>query len=237
MAHEVQVHQAQTAILRELLFVDSAGFAALQKPTGLTSDHFKFHIARLVELEYVEKLDSGQYRLSGKGKEYASKLDTDSNTIEKQPKSSVILVVEKVGADGRSLFVVQERRKHPYFGFWGFPSGKIRWGETILAAAARELMEETGLTATPKHMGIYHEQVAERESGQMLEDKIFHIVHCSAPEGQLKAEFDSGHNIWTSLEDARAREKRYNSFDIEVAIGLDQERFVEKLDVYSKEQF
>jgi len=237
MSHEARIHQAQTAILRELLFVDSAGFAALQKPTGLSSDHFKFHIARLVELAYVEKMAAGQYRLSARGKEYANKLDTDSNTIEKQPKSAVILVVEREAAGGGSQFVVQERRKHPFFGFWGFPSGKIRWGETILQTAARELMEETGLTATPRHMGIYHEQVVERESGQMLEDKIFHIIHCSAPEGQLKAEFDSGRNIWTTLEDARAREKRYNSFDIEVAIGLGQERFVEKLDSYSKEQF
>jgi hypothetical protein len=71
----------------------------------------------------------------------------------------------------------------------------------------------------------------------MLEDKIFHIIRCTRPEGELKTEFDSGRNIWASLEDARAREKRYNSFDIEVAIGLGRERFVEVKDYYSKAQF
>ncbi len=55
MSHEVKIHDAQTSILRELLFRPEAGFAELQKPTKLTSDHFNFHIALLVEVGYVEK--------------------------------------------------------------------------------------------------------------------------------------------------------------------------------------
>ena len=58
MSHEINIHEAQSHILRELLFHTEAGFADLQKPTGLDSDHFKFHIARLVELKYVESFTS-----------------------------------------------------------------------------------------------------------------------------------------------------------------------------------
>ncbi|HSX01134.1 MAG TPA: hypothetical protein VLF67_02725, partial [Candidatus Saccharimonas sp.] len=85
MSHEVNIHAAQTAILRELLFRPSAGFAQLQGPTGLTSDHFTFHINRLLEVGFIERVGRGQYRLTPKGKEYANRLDTDNNTVERQP--------------------------------------------------------------------------------------------------------------------------------------------------------
>lgn len=236
MSHDVSIHQAQTQILRELLFVDKAGFAKLQKPTGLTSDHFKFHIKRLRELGYIEKQSAGQYSLSTKGKEYANKLDTDNNTIERQPKTAVILVVEK-REDNKNLYLLQERLKHPYFGFWGFPGGKIRWGETILQAAARELNEETGLHGEFKHQGVYHEHVIQTESGELLEDKIFHIVHCSKTTGKMIERFDGGRNAWLTLGQAKNKDKRYASFDIEADIGLGKEKFIETTQYYSKEQF
>ena len=94
MSLEEKVHNAQIKILRELLFLPTAHFAALQRATGLDSDHVKFHIKRLVALGYVTKTADG-YVLSIKGKEYANKLDTDAGVIERQPKVAVLLVVER----------------------------------------------------------------------------------------------------------------------------------------------
>ena len=85
MSFEVKIHDAQVLILRELLFHQSANYAKLQRPTGLTSDHFNFHINRLLELGLVERVEKGQYKLTIAGKEYANKIDTDNNTIERQP--------------------------------------------------------------------------------------------------------------------------------------------------------
>ncbi len=90
MSHEAKIHDAQTKILRELLFLPEVNFAALQKTTGMESDHAKFHIKRLVELGYIEKHRT-KYRLSIKGKEYANKLDTEAGVIERQPKVAVML--------------------------------------------------------------------------------------------------------------------------------------------------
>lgn len=41
------------------------------------------------------------------------------------------------------------RANPPDAGLWGFPGGRIEWGETAAAAAARELAEETGIQGTP----------------------------------------------------------------------------------------
>src|SRR5687767_1675829 len=109
MTHEASVHEAQTKILRELLFMQSTNFASLQKATGLESDHAKFHVRRLVELGYLDK--NGQaYTLTVRGKEYANKLDTDAGVIERQPKVAVMLIVEREH-DGNMEYLVQQRLK------------------------------------------------------------------------------------------------------------------------------
>lgn len=237
MSLDVKIHEAQTSILRELLFVREAGYTELQKPTGLTSDHFNFHISRLVELGLVEKLQRGRYRLTPRGKEYANKLDTDNKTIERQPKVAVLLAVERqVGGHRELLF--QQRTKNPYYGYWGFPSGKIRWGETITQTAARELMEETGLEADYEVVGLYHEHTYLEQEDEATEDKLFFVVHCTHPRGELVAKFEGGVNRWVSIEQARELSPRYTSFDTELAmIEGGRGRFVEETHRYRREQF
>jgi ADP-ribose pyrophosphatase YjhB (NUDIX family) len=232
MAHEAKIHETQTVILRELLFVSSARFSELREKTNLESDHFKFHLNRLVEVGYIEKTPEGDYRLTQFGKEYANKLDTDRNVIERQPKSAVIIVLNDT-----ENFLVQERLKHPYFGFWGYPGGKIRWGETILEAASRELEEETGLSATMEYKGVYHEHVRSAETDEILEDKIFHVVSATSPKGTLLERFDGGRNAWMQLKEIKSLEKKYLSTDIETSIGIGEQTFIEKTQVYTNEEF
>lgn len=236
MSIEAQLHSAQTVILRELLFHPSVKFAGLQKMTGMESDHFTFHLQKLVDLGLVEKLSRGVYALTQKGKEYANKLDTDNNTIERQPKVAVILVAEREH-NGKQQFIFQERLKQPYYGFWGCPTGKVRWGETISETAARELMEETGLTAEHRVAGVYHELVYAQETGEQLEDKIFFVVHCTNPKGTLVKEFEGGHNEWMTREEALKQPKIFTSFDIEIDIVSSDEVFVDRRVEYTKELF
>lgn len=237
MTLEVKIHAAQTSILRELLFVQHAGYAQLQKPTGLSSDHFNFHIARLVDLGMVEKVQRGQYRLTLKGKEYANKLDTDRKTIERQPKVAVLLGIERVQAGQRQL-LFQKRTKNPYYGYLGFPTGKITWGETITETAARELMEETGLEADFEIKGLYHEHTTIKETDETIEDKMFFCVSCRNPRGELIAKFEGGENSWMSVDEARQYPKRYGSFETELAmVEGDVGPFVEEHHYYSKEEF
>ena len=236
MSIEAQLHSAQTVILRELLFHPSVNFSGLQKMTGMESDHFAFHLQKLSDLGLVEKLSRGIYALTPKGKEYANKLDTDNNTIERQPKVAVILVIERQHK-GERQFLFQERLKQPYYGFWGCPTGKVRWGETIPETAARELLEETGLSADYRVAGVYHELVYAQETGEQLEDKIFFVVHCTKLKGELTEDFEGGHNAWMTREEAHKQQKIFTSFDIEIDIIDSDEVFVDRRVEYTKELF
>ena len=209
MSYEPSAHAAQKAILRHLLFTKHAGFAELQKQTELTSDHFNFHIKKLVDADFVDKLDDG-YRLSRKGKEYANRMDTDDHEIERQPKVSVALLVERQNGDRRE-FLFQQRLKNPYFGFWGRLGGKVRWGESLTEAAARELTEETGLAGKFTFKMLYHKRDFRKDDGTLLEDKIFLIMHTGVVSGELMERFEGGYNKWMTQDEFLKTEKRFES--------------------------
>ena len=236
MTLDINIHQAQTNILRELLFHPQAGFADLQRPTGLTSNHFNFHIARLVELELVEKLVRGQYRLSARGKEYANRLDTDNNTVERQPKAAVILALRRERNDTVE-YVFQERLKNPYFGYWGLPTGKIRWGETVVETAAREASEETGLRGNFEVKGVYHELVHQQDTQELLEDKMFFVVTGTDIAGELALSFEGGHNEWMTFDQFIVKSKKFDSYHAQIEILAGGRWMIERSTAYHKDEF
>jgi len=65
--------------------------------------------------------------------------DLDVSVPGRQPLSVLVLILR---SDGKTLIL--ERQGWP--GFWQSVTGGVEWGESLLAAAQRELYEETGLT-------------------------------------------------------------------------------------------
>lgn len=202
-----QLHPAHVAILRVLLFKPVARFADLQKESGLSSDHFNFYLKQLLDETFIAKDDEGAYGLTFKGKEFANRFDTDARIVERQPKVAVCLMI--TNDDGKQL--VQQRLKQPFYGYWGRPTGKIRWGETIIDAAARELMEETGLTADLTYESVYHKADYNSSTGELLEDKIFFVVACKNTRGTMVAEFEGGRNAWMTQEEYAGQELSFET--------------------------
>jgi ADP-ribose pyrophosphatase YjhB (NUDIX family) len=236
MSYEPKAHPAQVLILRHLLFTPQAGFAELQKATELTSDHFSFHIKKLIEEEYIEKLEK-HYKLSGKGKEYANRLDTDENEIERQPKVSVAVTVERTGEDGKREFLFQQRKKNPYFDFWGRVGGKVRWGESIIEAANRELKEETGLEAKFEYRLLYHKRDFNKKTGKLLEDKLFLCVYATEYSGELQETFEGGVNRWMTHEEFMTMPKRFKSVDEFLELIDKGETFAEREFFYDESEY
>lgn len=226
------MHPAQVAILHALLFRPSAGFAELQKASGLSSDHFNFHLKKMIEQGLVQKTQK-HYMLTVTGKEYANRFDTDARTVERQPKVAVLLAIE----NEKGEWLNQQRLKQPYFGFWGRPTGKVRYGETILETAARELMEETGLTATLECKGVYHKMDYTRDEGELLEDKIFFVIHGTNPQGELMQEFEGGRNAWLSIDEIRKLDTAFEGLDKSREMVSGPISFTERRHEYDAESY
>lgn len=198
-----ELHNIQASILKVLLFNPDARFTDMNA-VGITTDHFNFHVKRLLELGLVQKKDNGMYGLTHEGKEYANRLDVDSGEIkiERQAKVSVGIACERI-VDGKKEYLIQQRLKEPFFGFHGFLTGKVKWGETIEETAKRELEEETGLEADLTLFRIKH-RMDYADDGTTLEDKVFFEFRGKNVRGTLKESIEGGKNIWMTKEDALA---------------------------------
>ena len=64
-----------------------------------------------------------------------------------RPAVAVDLIVLRV-EDNRSKLLLIQRKNEPFAGTWAMPGGFLDENETLETAAARELLEETGTSAT-----------------------------------------------------------------------------------------
>lgn len=66
--------------------------------------------------------------------------------------SPSILVACPLYEDDRLLWI--RRATPPYKGSWAIPSGFVERGETVVGAACREVLEETGLQVDPEELRL-----------------------------------------------------------------------------------
>lgn len=227
---ELKIHEFQITILRELLFKPGARFRDLNR-VDVTNDHFSFHINHLIKEDLIKKIDS-KYYLTDEGKEFANRMDTEALKLERQAKLGIAIhAVRKRG--GKIEYLVHHRLKEPFYGWYGSHSGKIRWGETPLATAKREFLEESGLTGKFTLKGIVHYHHFHKD-GRLLEDKYFWVYRADNVKGKLKEKVTEGENIWMSESQYRKLKNVFATVDevIEMAktkklLYIDRVRFVD----------
>lgn len=222
---ELELHQFQASILRELLFNPAARFRDLKK-VDVENDHFTFHVNRLIKEGLIIK-EAGKYTLSTLGKEFANRLDTDTLVLEKQAKVAVALHAIRKNK-GKTEYLIHQRLKEPFYGWYGPHSGKIKWGETPLTAAKREFSEETGLSGKFELKGISH-IIHTHKDGRLLEDKFFWSYLITNLKGTLLEKVPEGKNIWMTEQEYRNKENTFATFDeTQEVLGSDKLVYVER---------
>jgi ADP-ribose pyrophosphatase YjhB (NUDIX family) len=173
--------------------------------TDHTSDTFKFHVRKLVKLGYVIKLEDGRYELTAMGKEYANSLDEQIRAPEKQPKISILTIVSRATADGQTQYLLQQRLRNPFYGYWSEIHGRATWGEPFEETAGRQLKRQTGLKATLTMHGF--RRIRDYDDSTLLEDKLFVILKATSVAGELSNTYAGGTNAWLTLDQLRTKEK------------------------------
>ena len=106
-------------------------------------------------------------------------------------------VLALVVRDGRVLMV--QRAREPDRGKWGFPGGLIELGETVTAAALRELREETGLTAEASDVVDVFDVITRDADGRVRYHFVLNVVICRWLAGEAVAGDDAAAVGWYGL--------------------------------------
>src|SRR5919107_68340 len=107
-------------------------------------------------------------------------------------------VIAVVIHEDRALLV--RRANPPDAGLWGFPGGKIEFGETVREAATRELLEETGVRAEAQDIITTLDiLVRDPSSGAMQQHFILIAVHCRWISGEPVAGDDALEAGWFAI--------------------------------------
>lgn len=99
--------------------------------------------------------------------------------------------------NGSALLI--KRAKPPYKDHWSLPGGKVKLGEPLLAAAKRELLEETGLSADLKGPVETFDSIQRDENGHILFHYVLAVFVGSARSDDLRAGDDAAAAEWVSL--------------------------------------
>ena len=172
------LHKIQITILQRLLYSDGLKYAQI-KPPKVVGSKFTFHLSQLSKFGYITK-NGILYKLTFLGKELANRMDLGDERVKVQAKISAIMACIK-----GDQYLLYTRQKSPFYGYQGFPTGKVKYGEDIAMAAKRELKEETGLTGNPTLSIIRHYKIYDKKKN-LLEDKIFFVYKFINPKGTLR---------------------------------------------------
>ena len=113
-----------------------------------------------------------------------------------RPVVGVLAIVRR----GNQLLLAQ-RSKGSYKGRWGFPGGHLERGETVIAAALRELREETGVEADARSILTALDEIG-RDAGNIVQwHYVLVAVLAYWRSGEAVAADDAAGVRWATLDD------------------------------------
>jgi ADP-ribose pyrophosphatase YjhB (NUDIX family) len=140
------------------------------RPEGIESNHFAYHLEKLISGGLVEKCER-QYLLTSQGLSLADRLNHSTIDIKIRPH----IVVAPHITNGQGQDLLYQHSFQPYLDLFGPPQGRLEYDdESALAAACRETKEKTGLdVADLEHRGIVY--VTANSKGSKISKILVHV--------------------------------------------------------------
>jgi ADP-ribose pyrophosphatase YjhB (NUDIX family) len=125
--------------------------------------------------------------------------------MTRTPRTPRLAALAVLPRAGRLLLV--QRRNPPDAGLWGFPGGKVDWGETVFAAAERELLEETGVRAAAREFLTNLDILVADGEGGLSHHFLLAAVLCEWRAGEPEAADDALAAEWVGFDEVLTRER------------------------------
>src|SRR5258707_11561585 len=131
-------------------------------------------------------------------------------TINAPAKRPVLGVSTLIRRNGAVLLV--KRKRPPLEGYWALPGGHVEGGERVAEAAAREVLEETGITVDGLRQIALNEIVTRDSDGGLASHHVLVVFRGDYRAGEVMAGDDAAEARWVAdadtggllmIEDAR----------------------------------
>ncbi len=127
-------------------------------------------------------------------------------TVEARPSRGPLRPVFGVGAvviDDAQRVLLVKRRHEPLAGQWSLPGGRLELGETLEAATAREILEETGLVVDVGPLVEVFDRILLDAEGQVQHHFVVADYLCRPRGGALQAGSDVSDVMWATPAQVR----------------------------------
>lgn len=115
------------------------------------------------------------------------------------PERPLLAVSVAIWRDGRVLLA--RRARPPFTSIWSFPGGLVEIGETLAAAAKREVREETGLDVEILGQIDKAEVIRHDETGQVERHYVIMVFAGRSSAGAARAGDDADAVRWVAPDE------------------------------------
>ncbi|MFA6065116.1 MAG: NUDIX domain-containing protein [archaeon] len=187
-------------IFKTLIHFPGSTFSDLWDKS-IESNKFTYYLKKMEEEGLIEKKE-GKYYLTLKGKAEVVTLSGETGKKTKRPFVALLLIAKK-----KNKYVFFNCLKEPYYGKGGFPGAKVEFGEEILAAASRELKEETNLEGKGKILTV--QNVLTVNNGEIFAHMTQFVVLFENPKGDLVKDNREGTYEWLTKKEILSKKNLF----------------------------